>query len=77
MGPGQSDPIAQGRQGKRGVPGDRASDHTVIRNHEPEAGARPLITYFFSVTVITGDSRGFSGCLVISPIGSSVLVDKT
>lgn len=33
--------------------------------------------YFRSVTVMTGDSRGLSGCLVISPIGSSVFVDRT
>jgi hypothetical protein len=37
------------------------------------AGSR----YLRMVTVITGDSRGLSGCFVISPIGSSIFVDRT
>jgi hypothetical protein len=33
--------------------------------------------YFFSVTVIAGDSCGLSVCFVNSPIGSAVDVDRT
>jgi hypothetical protein len=33
--------------------------------------------YFFSVTVIAGDSCGLSVCFVNPPIGSAVDVDRT
>ncbi len=37
----------------------------------------PRKRYFLRVTVITGDSRGFSGCWVISPISSSLGVERS
>ena len=41
-------------------------------------GDRPTaVPYFFSVTVIAGDSCGLSVCFVNSPIGSAVDVERT
>jgi hypothetical protein len=44
---------------------------------QPTDAGKGRYGYFFSVTVIAGDSCGLSVCFVNSPIGSAVDVERT